>query len=152
MRGMERRRLRQQRPGPPPAAEHCPQEGPCDCTCCLHHCALSVDSSSDYKLLICTQGTQTGYTTATAKTSWAHQVLKIQNSMHCLSQCQPDHSTNSENFSLSPFMGFKMGWIDGSSVKSIGYSSRGPRFDFQFLHSSLQLSTTQGPMNLAPSH
>lgn len=44
------------------------------------------------------------------------------------------------------------GWRDGSVIKSSGSSSRGPRFNFQHPHGSLQLSVIPGGGDLAPSH
>jgi hypothetical protein len=44
------------------------------------------------------------------------------------------------------------GWRDGSVIKSIGCSSRGPEFNSQYPRGDSQLSVTQVPVDLTLLH
>lgn len=69
MRGMRGRGLRQQRPGPPPAAERSLQEGPSTAPAASTREPCLGRKSSDHKPLThLHMETWTGYTTATVQT------------------------------------------------------------------------------------
>lgn len=73
--------------------------------------------------------------------------------MHCTNskELTPYTKTSSSAYVLNYFFDVCMAWRCGPEVKSMGSSSREPRFDSQRLHCSSQTSGTPVPGTLIPS-